>query len=232
MELTANISEQSYAIAVPCYEGKLTVETAMSLLGLSMKLSEHNIGHSFLIVKGGALIHNVRNDLVHRFLHQTNCSTLVFVDADVGFDWEAFERLAVFSCMYPIIAGCYPSRTEECMFFLHGHDGKLNEHGLIKVTGTGMGFTAIQRNVFDKIQVPEYNHKQYGKVKAFFQMDLQPNDAGLDGLESTGEDIWFYKNAAKFGIPTYVDPGINLTHTGMKTWDGKLGECIATILKQ
>lgn len=224
METEADLSEHSYCFAVPCYEGKLYTETCGSLLRVCNKLSAYGIKHSFLVIRGGALIHNVRNELTHRFLHETECDTMICVDADVEFDFEAFERLATFSHHYPIVAGCYPSRTDPPTFFVNYVENKLNKDGLIPVDGTGMGFVAIQREVFNKLDVVEYRNKQYDKpIKAFFQMGI------VDG-ESRGEDIWFFEEAHKQGITTYIDPGINLKHHGSKCYDAKLQDCIHQIL--
>lgn len=204
----------------------------MSLLRASTKLSQMGIGHSFLVIKGGALIHNVRNELVWKFLNQTDCSTMVWVDNDVGFDWEAFERLCVFSSVYPIVAGCYPSRTMPPTFFVHDVGEPLNEHGLLKVNGTGMGFVAVQRQVYEKMQVLQYTSKAYPTpLRAFYQMGYEksdlPDHEGEPVMKTLGEDIWFFREAEKQGFPTYIDPQISLTHTGPHTFDGKLSDCFA-----
>lgn len=229
-----DLSKQSYCFAIPAYEGEIRVETQMSLLGVSTKLSSMGVAHSFAIIKGGALIHNVRNELVYKFLNQSDCDTMVWIDADVGFEFEAFARLAAWSSLYPIVAGVYPSRTDPPTFFVNHLGEGYNEHGLIKVNGTGMGFVAIQRQVFEKMKVLQYRSKAYPTpLRAYFQMDYVPTEEMYEGevvMKSQGEDIWFFQEAFKQGFPTYVDPKINLTHTGPKTFDGRLQDCISQII--
>ncbi len=237
-KIEVDVSKESFCFAVPCYEGNIRVETMMSLQRAAAKLNEMGIGHSFAIIKGGALIHNVRNELVYKFMNQSDCTTMVWVDADVGFDFEAFQRLAIWSAYgYPIVAGCYPSRTMPTTFFVNHVDTepKLNEHGLIKVDGTGMGFVAIKKEVYEKMDVLQYRNKVFPTpLKAYFQMGYEETDDVYEGkpvMKSLGEDIWFFKEAARQGFATYIDPQINLTHTGAWTFDGKLSECIGQILK-
>lgn len=230
-KVEVDLSGHSYAFMVPCYEGTFRVETMMALNHTFSQLRTLGVPFSLVMVKGGALIHNVRNALTYRFLNQTECDTAVWIDGDVGWEFEAFQRLAVFSHLYPIIGGCYPSRTLPPTFFVNHKDAKLNEHGLVEVDGTGMGFVAIQRQVYDKMDVLSYHDKAYPTpVKAFYQMGYaDPDENGV--YRSQGEDIWFFKEARRQGFKTYIDPQIDLTHTGPHTFDAKLRDCIGQILK-
>lgn len=224
MEITAELTSHKYAIAIPCYEGKIQTETALSLLDTSGKLTSMNIPHAFIVIRGGALIHDVRNELTHRFLHKTDCDTLICIDADIQWDWEAFLRLAVLSEKYPIVAGCYPSRMDPVKFIVNHTKDKLNEHGLLECNGIGMGFVAIQRQVFEKMEVPTYKHKEYDqRMKAFFQVGIQDDTP-------VGEDVWFFREAYKQGFPCMVDPAINLVHHGQKAYDYKFQDYVHQIL--
>ncbi len=219
MEVVANLSERSYCIAVPCYDEMITSPTCLSLLETTHKLTELNVKHSFAIVRGGALIHQVRNEITHKFLHETDCDTMVCIDSDVSWEWEAMQRLLVFSQYYPIVAGAYCLRKDPPAFFINGFEGhnSLNEHGLLTSRGTGMGFVAITREAFERIPAPTYFSPQYPEkpVKAYFQTALVDN-------RSFGEDIWFFEEAHKVGIPCMIDPGIELLHHGRKAYDYKL----------
>jgi hypothetical protein len=225
VEISADLTKSSYCITVPCYDEMVTSPTCMSLLETSQKLIELNVKHSFAIVRGGALIHQVRNELTHKFLHETDCDTMVCIDSDVSWEWEAMQRLLVFSQMYPIVAGVYCLRKDPPAFFVNGFGGveTMNEHGLVPSTGTGMGFVAITRKAFEAIPAPTYFSPQYPEkpMKAYFQ-------TGLVGNRSYGEDIWFFTEAQKVGIPCMLDPGIELLHHGKKAYDYKFRDTFTT----
>lgn len=225
MEIVSEITKHKYAIAIPAYDGNIKTETAMSLLDTSGKLCRLNVPHAFIVIRGGALIHDVRNELVHRFLTTTDCDTMICIDADIQWDWDAFLRLAVLSEHYPIVAGAYPCRTDPVKFIVNNTTNKLNEHGLLECNGVGMGFVAIQRKVFETMTAPEYEHKEYDKpLKAFFQVGIQ------DG-KPVGEDVWFFRDAYKQGFPCMIDPAINLVHHGFKAYDYKFQDYVHQILE-
>lgn len=230
MEIAADLTSHKYAFAIPCYEGKLVTETALSLLDTSGKFCSMQIPHAFLVIRGGALIHDVRNELTHRFLHKTDCDTMICIDSDIEWDWDAILRLMVMSEHYPIVAGCYPSRVDPVKFIVNHTKSELNEHGLLECNGIGMGFVAIQRKVFEQMKVPQYEHDGYEQpVKAFFQVGLQKSP-GKKKLRPVGEDVWFFREAHKQGFPCYVDPAISLKHHGTKVYDYQFKDYVQQIL--
>lgn len=231
MEIGTNLATHSYMFAIPAYEGKLQAETALSCLSLAGKLSKSGVSHCFNVVRGGALIDAVRNEMVHRFLYETECDTLVCIDADIEFSWDAMERLLVFSDKYPIIAGCYCSRQDNPpKFVVNVMENKLNEHGLLPVKGLGFGFVAIQRQVFEKLKeiTPVYfDELTQRKTHAFFRTGQICEEKG----NYIGEDVWFFKQAVKAGFTPYVDPGIELTHHGYKAYNFQFKDNVHHVLK-
>ena len=225
MEIKAELNEHKYAFAIPCYEGSLKTETALSLLDTTGKLCNMHVPHAHIVVRGGALIQDVRNELVHRFLHLTDCDTMLCIDADIQWDWDSMLRLMVLSSHYPIVAGVYPSRMDPVKFIVNNTKDVLNEHGLLETNGLGMGFVAIQRQVFEKMDVPDYDHADYDKpVKQFFA-------TGIQNRKPVGEDVWFFREAYKQGFPCWVDPGITLIHHGQKAYDYKFQDYVYQVLK-
>lgn len=228
MEIGTNLGEHKYMFAIPAYEGKIQAETALSCLSTSGKLTAQGIPHVFNLIRGGALIDAVRNEIVHRFLHETECDTLVCIDADIEFDWESMERLLVFSGHYPIIAGAYCSRQDPPKFVIKPMSKTLNEHGLMPVAGMGFGFVAIQRQVFEKMaeDTPTYFDELSQKhTKAFFRT----GQIGEDG-KYIGEDVWFFKEAVRMGFTPMLDPGITLKHHGPKSFDYQIKDYVEQLL--
>ena len=225
MEIKAELTGHKYAIAIPCYEGKIQTETTLSLLDTSGKLTLMGIAHAFIVVRGGALIADVRNEMTHRFLHLTDCDTMICIDADIEWSWDDFLRLIVLSSNYPIVAGCYPARLDPVKFIINNTTDKLNEHGLVECNGIGMGYVAIQRQVFEKMNVPTYHNKSYPDLpmKCFF-------DTGIQNNERIGEDVWFFREAYNQGFPCMVDPEIQIKHHGTKVYDYKFKDYVYQIL--
>lgn len=224
----ADLSKHSYAIAVPCYEGKIVAETALSLCSLSHNLTARKVKHAFLIVRAGALIDAVRNELFDRFLHETpECDTIILIDADIEFSWEDAERLLVFSDMYPVVSGTYSGRIDPPKFVVNVMDNKLNEHGLLPHGGTGLGFTAVTRAALESLKVEEYHtlEKPEKKIKEFCRTGRN-SETGL----YVGEDVFFFKKCLEAGIQPYIDPGISLKHHGTKVYDFPFKNAIHQIL--
>lgn len=226
MEIKADLTSHKYAIAIPCYEGKIQTETALSLLDTSGKLVKMGIAHAHIVIRGGALIHDVRNELVHRFLHLTDCDTLICIDADIQWSWDDMLRLMVLSESYPIVAGSYPARLDPVKFIVNNTKDELNEHGLLECNGIGMGFVAIQRRVFEEMVVEDFDSDSYPEpIKYFFQV-------GIQNRKPVGEDVWFLRDAYKQGFPTMVDPAICLVHHGQKAYDYKFQDYVHQILRK
>lgn len=228
MELSTNLAEHKYMFAIPAYEGKLQAETALSCLTIAGKLTKGGVRHCFNIVRGGALIDAVRNEICHRFLHETDCDILVCIDADIEFDWEAMERLLVFASHYPIIAGAYCGRQDPPKFVITPTSPELNEHGLMSVNGMGFGFVAIQRKCLEEMakDTIEYFDEVTGKkTKAFFRTG-QIGERG----QYIGEDVWFFKEAKRMGFTPMLDPGITLKHHGTKVYDYQLKDYVDQLL--
>jgi hypothetical protein len=224
LEISSDLTAHKYAFAIPCYEGKIQTETALSLLETSGKLGMMKINHAHIVIRGGALIADVRNEMTHRFLHLTDCDTMICIDADIQWDWDSMLRLMTLSAHYPILGGVYQSRVEPVKFIVNNTKSKLNEHGLLETNGMGMGFVAIQRRVFEEMKVPDYDVDNYPQpIKQFFQ-------TGIQDRKPVGEDVWFFREAYKQGFPCWVDPGINLIHHGSKMYSEKFQDYVHQVL--
>lgn len=197
---------------MPCYDGKVCSETAVSMLETGSNLGLLNVSHQFKLIRSGALIDAVRNELVHSFLHESTADTLIFIDSDIVFTWADMQRLLVFSKHYPIISGAYQSKTEPAEFIVTVADNKLNEHGLLPVDALGIGFTAINRYVFDTLDVDTYHDPKHSRtLKAFFRLLIENGTY-------TGEDIYFFNKCKEAGFQPMLDPEIQLGHMGIKEY--------------
>lgn len=219
--IETDLTKHKYMIAMPCYDGMVHVTTTNSLIKTSAYLNSNGVPFHFNLIRGGALIDAVRNDLALTFL-QSDCDTIVWIDADISWEIKDIERLLVFSHHYPIVSGAYTCKTDPPKFLITFDDHKPDENGLYKVASLGLGFTAVQRQVFEKLKETTEHYEDPHKgvqVPAFFRIMLK------NGLY-VGEDIHFFQEAKKAGFQAYLDPEINLEHTGLKTFNTKLSEVL------
>lgn len=224
MSIEIDLSRSKYCFAIPAYDGKLCLETHTSMLNTTNKLTQMGVPWCAISLRGCALVDSARNQLFHKFLHETDADILVFIDADISWDWESMERLLVWSNLYPCIAGVYCSRIDPPKFTVNVVKQKLNEHGLLQIEGVGLGFTAITRSALEYLNVPQYEDKAYDKpLKQFCKV-------GLRNGKYIGEDIDFFMTLHEQGIPSYADPGIELKHHGNKTYSYQFKDYISEII--
>jgi hypothetical protein len=219
------------AFAIPAYDGKLVIELAAGLYYLGRKLGEHNVKNCMIYEKGNALIDYSRNKLVQLFMEKTTLKKLVFIDADISFKWEDIERLLAFSSKYDVVCGTYPVKQDDPKYFINPvfEEGKvvINEYGLVSIKGAGAGFLCIDRSVFERM-------KPYCKPFRVGEQDyIEYFSCGVQDGQLRGEDITFMcKWVDEFKGEVWLDPGIELSHIGMKTYDMKFSKYFLDFVRQ
>ena len=219
--IEADLTKHSYMVAIPCYDGVAQITTVNSLVETTGNLAKANTTFQFNIIRGGALIDAVRNELALTFLDST-CDTIVWIDSDISWKWEDFERLLVMSHHHSIVCGAYTCKVDPPKFLISFTDMKYNDMGLLPIDSMGFGFVAIQRRVFEDLlkDTPTYfDPNKQRDIPAFFRIRLE------DG-KYIGEDIHFFNEARKVGHQAWLDPNIQLAHTGLKTFDTPLSSVL------
>lgn len=222
-----DLADHSYYFAVPAYDGLLNLETVGGIVGTVAQLSRFGISNQTCLLRGGTLIDMARNQITNGFL-KSEADTLIFIDSDIAFDWDAMKRLLAFSCKYPVVAGAYQKRADPPEFPIKV-DGPLNEDGLLPVSGVGLGFCAIKRSVFetlDKFNPVMYDNKDGGGWQAAYFRSVQEEGRYI------GEDIYFFRKCKEAGIQPMIDPGIELGHIGPKVFNIPFRLAVPTALKQ
>ncbi len=209
-------------VAVTMYEDKIFGKCAESIL--------KNI--NYLMLKGIKVtpfflselyIDRARNMCVDNFL-KTDCTDLLFVDADLSFEEDAMYKIIQHD--KPIIAGSYRLKqiVEQHPTMIdwdrENNNCKEEETGLVWVKSAPTGFMRIQRNVFEKMK-DYYNMKpdRWG-VLHFFETGMKVFNDG----QWWGEDTSFCKKWTDMDNDVMVEPNITFTHTGNRDYTGNFHE--------
>ena len=80
----ATLTGRKLFIGIPAYDGKLNIKTAFALAQLMPKAMSLGVSVTLSDLSNCSIITMARNALVHEFL-KTECTELLFIDADVRF---------------------------------------------------------------------------------------------------------------------------------------------------
>lgn len=190
---------KSVFIATPTYDEWLCKEYTSNLLetGIILAQAGYEVYHS--IASGNPFLDIARNDIVEKFL-ATDAESLLFIDADVGWDPKAVLR--VLSYEQEVVGGLVPKRDtmKEDSFHMNAITGVMLENGLMQAKEIPTAFLKISRSAFEKLKKP------------YFKIGSSEKDFG--------EDIYFCRRWIETGNFMWIDSDITFTHRGGKAWKG------------
>lgn len=220
-----NLDGLSVAICIPAYRGYLPLDMVGGLIDTMFTMHKRGINNWLITDRECAIISHARNKLVDKFLKETTAQKLLFIDDDIIFKWEDVERLLAWSTRYRIVCATYPMRQlPEIKYFVKGKlcEENLNEDGLMQIEGTGLGFTIIDRDVFDQLKPQQYKW-QGSLYKSFFNVEIKHDTL-------YGEDILFFGDCIENGEKVWLDPMINLKHFGNHAFEGDFAAHLSNLL--
>jgi hypothetical protein len=233
-ERPMNVAGRKLMIAIPAYDGKLNIKSAFALAELVPQAAKYGVEIQLSQVSGCSIITKARNALVGEFM-RSNCTDLLFVDADVIVNADAILRLLALSTNKDVTAGIYPRRASDRRFFLdfyvdENNELVIDENGMVQVIHIGTGFMMIRRHVLEQMIAAHPEWKYTGndgvsKDSAVFEF------AVIDG-EYIGEDYLFCRRAIEHGFSIYLDPSISLPHIGTEAFSRNFMEDVMIPLRQ
>lgn len=211
---------QSCMIICPTYDGKLQWDTAQALFALGAWARENKVDLCTLGVKYCSLVTTARIRAAEKFLN-SKYDKLFFLDNDIMATMEDFVKLLHLSEKYDIATAMYcVKRDKDINFPISTHiPFRYNEEdNMIYIRGAGMGFTVINRRVFEAMEphCKKFQDKDTGDILT----DYFP--VGVKGDRYVGEDISFFEFADELGFSHILDHNINLKHVGLKEYDHKI----------
>lgn len=215
-------------IALLSYDARIFTKTHMCLVNAVVQCAARGWGVTFAIRDGDSMVARGRNYLASQFLeHPTlkNCTDLVMVDADLGWDADEFiqiceDRVTDSGEPVELIGGAYPFKDESGDMPLRWPpDGLMEERGLWQVQAITPGFMRVTRRALEKIarDMPwlEYKDKPnaYGQRSWMFFDNLQRPSGVYD------EGYVFCERWRQVGGKVWLHPDLNLTHIGLKSYN-------------
>lgn len=209
----ANHNPSRCVILVP-YMNRIEHDTDMALRILEAR------GYEVWRTPGYSAIDQARNRMAYDALYRRNFQELFWIDADVAFDPDDFERLRNHSL--PVCAAAYPFKgfprfTIETLSnepIVFGKGGKL-----IKVKSAATGFLYTERAVYEGIRqhfhLPLCNTSFDAPMYPFFHPQMFEENGQWFYL---GEDFSFCRMARKAHFNIWLDTRIRLRHIGMYQW--------------
>lgn len=215
-------SGQKVMLATVAYENP-DASYAFSIQRSRRALTEAGIQSGYLLLSGNCHVDDARNVVVQEFL-LSDCSDLVFLDADVS--WEPAELVKL--CTYDghdcdLVGGVYPFRRDDeksrlnmpvrMIEGVHEPDAR----GLLEVEGLPAGFMRISRRALE-VLARDANHywnrnDRRSKVPILFERTWE------DG-NRYGGDITFCRKWRAVGGKVHAAYEMRLGHTAKSIiWD-------------
>jgi len=156
---------QKVLLATTAYESP-DVSYTFSIQNSRQRLSEAGIPSGYLILSGNCHVDDARNIVVQEFL-LSDCTDLIFLDADVSWDAKQLVELCGYDC--DIVGGIYPFRREDAgtdMPVRMKEGVTIPVGGLLEVDGIPAGFMRIRRHVLETMSKTAHRFCNNGDRRA------------------------------------------------------------------
>jgi hypothetical protein len=177
----------------------------------AIQQSRAKLGNTaYLLLRGNAHVDDARNEVVRTFL-ASDCTELLFLDADVSWTPEQLQQLI--DRDVALVGGVYPHRRDKPDEMPVRLMSTEPLYGLLEVEGLPTGFMKIKRAVFEMMA----SHcETYQDTTIFFERTL------INGTR-WGGDLNFCNKWRSIGGKVYADYELVLGHTGKTTYRDSLG---------
>jgi hypothetical protein len=234
----------SVFIATPCFGGLVTQGYMQSVLALMQICAPHNVQLTLALLGNDALITRSRNSLVSSFLNATNCTHLLFIDADITFEPDQLIRMLqadkdIVGGIYPIKAldwdeaarpGVAETREEQALHYVGNPiiGPKAQWDGDFATADyAGTGFLLIRREAIVRM-IAAYPTLRYSHIHAYPRAKSTPDtqyalfECMIDPKTSLylSEDFAFCQRWRDIGGDIWLDTAGKLTHVGHHSFVG------------
>lgn len=187
-------------IGTPHHGGSVFADYAHSLVRTMLALHENGIEPGLFLRQSSVLPDN-RNMIAATAL-ELDCSHLLFIDADMG--WEPEAVLQLLAHGVDLVGGIYQMRVTGGAHCL-ANPRRSDRPNLLEVDAVGTGFLLISRAVLEAMTAAWGCH-------GLFQF-------AVDERGHINEDLTFCGKARGLGFKVHADPLMRLRHHGAQVFD-------------
>jgi len=213
-------------VATPCYDGKVDVWYANSLINMVMLGIQKEIFFQPIYMSYDALVQRARNDLL-AIAVENDFDDILWIDADM--EWDPAKAIELLELDQDVIGLPVIKKTLETQSYnIKAKPEDLyitNDDGLIKVESVGTGFLKMSKKAFTYLwdNSPEYIHN--GKsVRWVFDVKL------VDG-DIMSEDVHVAIKLAEGGFDIWIDPSSTCNHIGNLKFQGDFAQFLKDLEK-
>jgi hypothetical protein len=235
-------------VGTPCFGGATTHYYTRSLLRLQDACRERDIGLSYRLLGGDALITRARNTIVSEFMAEEEATHLLFIDADIGFQPD--QVFSLLEADKDVSGAVYPAKGYDWSLIAdQARAGRRNlaasalsyvveflDETAIHPIGSfarvryiGTGFMLVRRQVFDTM-ARHYPALQYRSLNVAGDAALAQDcryaffDCTIDPNTQVylSEDYAFCKRWLDIGGEIWADLQSELIHVGPVPFHGRL----------
>lgn len=225
-EQSYDLAGRKLFVALPAYDFKVSLKLAVSLARLAQQLPQHGIELTIGSICGCSVVSRARNLLVRDFL-DSDCTELMFIDADINFEPEDVLRLMAWASdpKKGIVGGVPRTRKTDKVYIAQLDQDEegvtMNGMGLVRAKRIATAFMMVRREVFERLvnENPQWSYKDHNTDKQLNAVfDFLVTEEGY-----MGEDYLFCDRARAIGYEVWIDPTIKLGHMGVQEYEGDFG---------
>ena len=226
-------------IGTPCYGGNLSVNYFHAMRRLLPLLEQQGIAVQVKTLAQESLISRARNTIAAEFLGRSECTHLLFIDADIGFEPELVPRLLARG--QPLVCAAYPMKgyswdkifeagktapsadalkrvSLQFAANMRDEDWPLQEdrhtldidNGFVKVSKAATGMMLIERQVFQRMQL------------AYPQLHYANDVAGYDNAFTRGNFWTFFETMVHPFTRRYLSEDYAFCHRWTQGCQGEI----------
>lgn len=206
-----DLKGKSVVLGMPTYDGKVVAKFASSLADTVALLPKYGVSVYEAWQLGSCYIDKARDVIIHKFLHETDATHLLFIDADMS--WDAESVLNLLAHDKGFVCGMYCGKQNPPTFMLRMPWPPEYEGGLIKAEAVPTGFLMMSRDALERME-QHYKELRYHDKK-LKRVITALCHMYIENGSYFREDIALCRRWAALGEFCYIDPTIKLKH-----WNG------------
>lgn len=221
-ELQVDVRSLRVDIGMPVGFPYVPYPTVASLVDTAKMCTERGIKTRLVSPVGCSIVTDARSGVVDEFL-KGDATHLFWIDSDIHWHPNSFFRLLAFATVVDVVGATYPLKQEPIKFMVRDLGARLEEYGLVEVSGLGLGFCIMRREVVEKVAAGKpLLISNGGKIpmKEVFRLGRTPTGHRI------GEDMGFFDDIRASGYKVWLDPSVNIAHVGMKLYVGDVMEAL------